>query len=185
VHRIDLKTGAWETWEPFKASPVGHNIYDVISDSQNNGWFTDIGRETIGRIDAKTGEIKLYSTPTKASGPRRGVMDAQDRIWFGQYRGNRIGLFDTKTQQFQEWELPTPWSGPYDVAVDRNGEAWTGSMLNDRIARLNPKDGRIVEYLLPRFTNVRRVFVDNAPNPVAFWVGSNHGASLIRLEPLD
>jgi streptogramin lyase len=185
VHRIDLKTGKWETWEPFKASPVGHNIYDVISDSKNNGWFTDIGREHIGRIDAKTGEVTLYETPTKGSGPRRGMMDAQDRIWFGQYRGNRIGMFDTKTQKFQEWEVPTPWSGPYDVTVDRNGEAWTGSMLNDRVARLDPKSGQFVEYLLPRFTNIRRVFVDNTTTPVTFWVGSNHGASIVKLEPLD
>ncbi len=185
VHRIDLKTGKWETWEPFKESPVGHNIYDVISDSKNNGWFTDIGRETIGRIDAKTGKVSLFSTPTKSSGPRRGMMDAQDRIWFGQYRGNRIGMFDTKTERFQEWEVPTPWSGPYDVALDRNGEAWTGSMLNDRVSRLDPKTGQFVEYLLPRFTNIRRVFVDSSTNPVSFWVGSNHGASIIKLEPLD
>jgi streptogramin lyase len=185
VHRIDLKSGHWETWEPFKDSPTGHNIYDVISDSKNNGWFTDIGRETIGRIDAKTGQVTLFSTPTKSSGPRRGMMDAQDRIWFGQYRGNRIGLFDTKTQRFQEWEVPTPWTGPYDVAVDKNGEAWTGSMLNDRIARLDTKTGQFVEYLLPRFTNIRRVFVDNSTTPITFWVGSNHGASIIKLEPLD
>jgi len=185
VHRVELATGKWETWEPYKESPQGHNIYDVISDSQNNAWFTDIGRETIGRIDAKTGEIKLYSTPTKSSGPRRGMMDAQDRIWFGQYRGNRIALFDTRTLRFQEWEVPTPWSGPYDVAVDKNGEAWTGSMLNDRVTRLNPKTGEFVEYLLPRPTNIRRVFVENAPSRPVFWVGSNHGASIIKLEPLD
>jgi streptogramin lyase len=157
----------------------------VISDSKNNGWFTDIGRETIGRIDAKTGQVTLFSTPTKSSGPRRGMMDAQDRIWFGQYRGNRIGMFDTKTERFQEWEVPTPWSGPYDVTVDKNSEAWTGSMLNDRVARLNTRNGQFVEYLLPRSTNIRRVFVDNSTTPVTFWVGSNHGASLIKLEPLD
>jgi virginiamycin B lyase len=185
VHRLDLKTGEWETWEPFKAAPVGHNIYDVISDSKNNAWFTDIGRETIGRIDAVTKEVTLFETPTKSSGPRRGIMDEQDRIWFGQYRGNRIAMFDTKTERFQEWEVPTPWSGPYDVALDKNSEAWTGSMLNDRIARLNTKTGQFVEYLLPRTTNVRRVFVDNSTTPVTFWVGSNHGASLIKLEPLD
>src|SRR5688572_28858182 len=185
VHRVDIKTGAWETWEPFKAAPVGHNIYDVISDSQNNVWFTDIGRETIGRIDAKTKEVTLFSTPTKSSGPRRGIMDAQDRIWFGQYRGNRIGMFDTKTEAFKEWQVPTPWSGPYDVALDKNEEAWTASMLNDRVARLNTKTGQFVEYLLPRTTNVRRVFVDSSTNPVTFWVGSNHGASIIKLEPLD
>jgi streptogramin lyase len=185
VHRIDLATGKWEVWEPYKAAPVGHNIYDVISDSQNNGWFTNIGREHIGRIDAKTGEVKIYETPTKSSGPRRGSMDAQDRLWFGQYRGNRIGMFDTRTQRFQEWEVPTPWSAPYDVALDKNGEAWTGSMLNDRVVRLDPKTGQFVEYLLPRFTNIRRVFVDSSTTPVTFWVGSNHGASIIKLEPLD
>jgi len=186
VHRIDLATGKWEVWEPYKESPQGHNIYDVISDSKNNAWFTDIGRETVGRIDAKTGEVSLYSTPTKSSGPRRGTMDAQDRLWFGQYRGNRIAMLDTRTLQFQEWPVSTPWSGPYDVAVDKNGEAWTGSMLNDRVTRLNPKTGEFVDYLLPRQTNVRRVFVETAPNkPVVFWVGSNHGASIIRLEPLD
>jgi len=186
VHRIDLNTGKWEVWEPYKSAPRGHNIYDVISDSQNNAWFTDIGREHVGRIDAKTGEVKLYATPTKGSGPRRGSMDAQDRLWFGQYRGNRIGMFDTRSQQFKEWELPTPWTGPYDVAVDRNGEAWTGSMLSDRVSRLNPATGEFVEYLLPRSTNIRRVFVESTPdNRVVFWVGSNHGASIVRLEPLD
>jgi hypothetical protein len=34
-------------------------------------------------------------------------------------------------------------------------------------------------------TNIRRVFVDNTTSPVTFWVGSNHGASILKLEPLD
>jgi len=185
VHRLDLNSGKWETWDPFKDSPRGHNIYDVIADSQNNAYFTDIGREHVGRIDAKSGKLTMYETPTKGSGPRRGMMDAQDRLWFGEYRGNKIGMFDTKSEKFQEWAMPTPWSNPYDVAVDKNGEAWTGSMLSDRIARLDSKSGQIVEYLLPKSTNVRRVFVDDSTTPVTFWVGSNHGASIIKLEPFD
>jgi virginiamycin B lyase len=58
-------------------------------------------------------------------------------------------------------------------------------MLTDQITRLNTKSGETVQYLLPRSTNIRRVFVDNSTNPVTFWVGSNHGASIIKLEPLD
>jgi virginiamycin B lyase len=185
VHRVDLKSGKWETWDPFKESPRGHNIYDVIADSQNNAYFTDIGKEHIGRIDAKTGKLTLYQTPTLGSGPRRGMMDAQERLWFGEYRGNKIAMFDTKSEKFQEWALPTPWSNPYDVTVDKNDEAWTGSMLNDRITRLDTKTGQFTEYLLPKSTNVRRVFVDNSTTPVTFWVGSNHGGSIIKLEPLD
>jgi virginiamycin B lyase len=185
VHRVDLKTGKWETWEPFKQSPVGHNIYDVVGDSQNNVYFTDIGKEHIGRIDAKTGKLTLHETPTKGSGPRRAVMDSEERLWFGEYRGNKVGMLDTKSMKFQEWPMATPWTNPYDVAVDKNGEVWTGSMLNDRIVRLDPKTGQSVDYLLPRFTNIRRVYVDNTTTPVTFWVGSNHGASIIKLEPLD
>jgi streptogramin lyase len=185
VHRLDLATGKWETWEPFKGAKEPHNIYDVIADSQNNVFFTDFRWQHIGRIDAKTGEITLFEVPTKGSNPRRGQMDAQDRLWFGEYRGHKIGMFDTKAGTFKEWPIPTPWSAPYDVALDKNEEAWTGSMLTDRVARLDTKSGAVVEYLLPRQTNIRRVHLDNTTSPATFWIGNNHGASIVKLEPLD
>jgi streptogramin lyase len=94
-------------------------------------------------------------------------------------------MFDTRTERFQEWPAPTPGAWPYDVTVDRTGNAWSGGEYNDRILRLNPATGEFVEYLLPAHTNVRRVFVDNSTTPVTFWVGSNHGASIIKLEPID
>jgi len=183
VLRLDVKSGEFEVFEPF--SIPRPNIYDVISDAQNNVYFTVFGRENIGSIDAKTGKIALYPTPTRGSAPRRGMMDSQGKLWFGENRANRIGMFDTKTQTFKEWVAPTPESWPYDATADKNGDVWSGGEFSDRIERLNPKTGEIVEYLLPRFTNVRRVFVDNATTPVTFWVGNNHGASVVKLEPLD
>ena len=187
VHRLDLATGQIETWEPFKDAPKGepHNIYDVVPDSKNNVYFTDFRQKHIGRIDAKTGEIKLFAILTPSPALRRGQMDSQDRLWFGEYRGDKIGMFDTKTEKFTEWSMPTRWTNPYDVTLDKNEEAWTGSMLNDRVVRLNTKSGDFTEYLHPRTTNIRRVFVDSSTTPVTFWVGSNHGASIIKLEPLD
>jgi streptogramin lyase len=112
-------------------------------------------------------------------------MDSQDRLWFGENRGNRIGMFDTKTNQFKEWELPLPYSAPYDVTLDKNGYAWTGGMASDHVTRLDTKTGEIVTYLLPRRTNIRRVEIDNSTNPVSFWTGDNHGASIVKLEPLE
>jgi len=58
-------------------------------------------------------------------------------------------------------------------------------MVSDQVTRLNTRNGDMIDYLLPRSTNIRRVFVDNSTTPVTFWVGSNHGASIIKLEPLD
>ena len=185
VHRLDLASGKWETWEPFKGAKEPHNIYDVVADSKNNVFFTDFRWRHIGRIDAKTGAVEIYEIPTNGANPRRAQMDSQDRLWFGEYRGHRIGMFDTKTLKFQEWPIPTPWSAPYDVTLDKNEQAWTGSMLTDRIARLDIKSGEIVEYLAPRSTNIRRVHVDNSTARPTFWTGNNHGASIIKLETLD
>jgi streptogramin lyase len=185
VHRLDIATGKIETWEPFKGVPGPHNIYDVIPDSKNNVFFTDFRQRHIGRIDAKTGEIKLYEIPTPASAPRRGTMDTQDRLWFGEYRGDRIGMLDTRTGQFREWPVAPRWSSPYDVITDKNEEAWTGSMVSDQVTRLNTRTGESINYLLPRTTNIRRVYVDNSTTPVTFWAGSNHGASIVKVEPLE
>ena len=182
ILRLDVKSGQFEVFSPFEIPRP--NVYDVIPDKDNNGWYLPLGAEEVGRIDAKTGAITRFKTPTKGSGPRRGMMDSLEQLWFGENRGDRIGMFDTRTQQFKEWQPKTPgW--PYDVIADRTGEAWAGNEYNDRIVRLNPVTGRMIEYLLPRQTNVRRVWVDNRTNPVTFWVGNNHGASIVKLEPLD
>ena len=183
VLRLDEKTGKYEVFEPFKIPRP--NIYDVISDAQNNVYFTVFGRGDIGHIDAKTGKISVYPTPTPNSAPRRGMLDVAGRLWFGENSANRIGMYDTRNERFQEWIAPNPESWPYDVTADKNGDAWSGGEYSDRILRLNPKSGEIVEYLLPRFTNVRRVFVDNSTTPPTFWVGNNHGASIVKLEPLE
>jgi hypothetical protein len=58
-------------------------------------------------------------------------------------------------------------------------------MVSDRVTRLNTKTGEPINYLLPRTTNIRRVYVDNSTTPVTFWAGSNHGASIVKVEPLE
>jgi streptogramin lyase len=82
--------------------------------------------------------------------------------------------------------VPTAWSAPYDVVPTKGAtEVWTGSMMSDQVSRLDPKSGEFVEYLLPHTTNIRRVFVqETGPQPV-LWVGNNHGAAIVKVEPLD
>jgi virginiamycin B lyase len=183
LYRVDLKSGQTELFEPFantRGSP-----YSIFSDKENNIWFLDFGGENIGKIEAKSGKLTLYPTPTKRSRPRRGRIDDEGRIWFAEFAGERIGMFDTKTERFREWEVPGKFYAPYDAALDKNGNLWTGGMNADRILRLNIESGKFTEYPLPHYTNVRRVFVDNHTTPPTFWVGNNHGAALIKMEPQE
>jgi virginiamycin B lyase len=187
VYRIDLASGKYETLAPMKeiTTPGNHTIYGIASDSKNNLWFMEFQDNYIGKVDAKTLALSFYRTPTERSRNRRGIMDEQDRLWFAEYRGNKIGMFDTREESFKEWALPTPWTGPYYPVVDGNGEIWTGGMTTDRVVRLDPKTSETVEYFLPKDTNIRRVFVDSTTTPVSFWTGSNHGASIVKVEPRD
>ncbi len=185
--RYDPKTGVWDKLGVFKIPGEKRNIasYGIPADANNNIYVLEYGAADIVRIDAKTLQAKVFYTPTPLSKPRRGEVDDLGRVWFAEFGANRIGMFDPKTEAMKEWELPTPWNGPYQATIDRTGHVWSGAMLSDRIHRLDPKTGEIVEYLLPRETNVRRVFVQNSTKTPTFWVGNDHGASIIKLEPLD
>ncbi len=183
LYRVNLADGKTELFEPFKNSRGGP--YSIFSDKQNNAWFLDFGGQNIGKIDAKTGQTSLFPTPTKNSRPRRGRIDAEGKIWFAEFGGERVGMFDTRTEKFQEWEVPGKFYAPYDAALDKNGFLWTSGMNADRALRLNTKTGKYVEYQLPRYTNVRRIFVDDSQAKPSLWIGNNHGASIIKIEPQD
>ena len=187
VYRLDVKSGQFENLGPSK-DPNGKQIaaYGMPTDDRNNVYQLEFSGTSIGLRDAKTGMAVIYQTPIKNSKPRRGRVDQQNRLWFAEYGGNAIGLFDPKTAAIKEYPLPTKYGAAYDVAPNKDAsEVWTGSMLNDLVARLDTRSGQITEYLMPRSTNIRRVFVqDNGPRTV-LWVGNNHGASIVKVEPLD
>jgi virginiamycin B lyase len=188
ILRLDVNTGKYENFDPLAMLPGGRankSIYDIAADSSNNLYMTEFQNNYIVRQDAKTNAVTYYQAPTPLSRNRRGNMDAQDRFWFAEYRGNKIGMFDTKQERFSEWPLPTKFTQPYDVTWDKNGELWTGGMTTDRVVRLDPRTGQGIEYPFARDTNMRHMFVDDTTSPVTFWVGSNHGASIIKVEAQD
>jgi|SRR5579871_5682993 len=184
-YQVDMATGKWTAIDYLKGQPAGakdHGSYGVAADSHNNFYGMELNGENIIKVDAKTLIPTYYPTPTANSGPRRGHFDNQDRLWFAENRGQNIAMFDAKTGKIQEWKVPTPYSTPYDAIFDGSNHAWTGGMANDHVSRLNVSTGEIVDYLLPSETNIRRVDVDKSGN---LWVGNNHKAQLVRVEPLD
>ena len=183
IMRVDLAT---QKWEKFTAFPLPRpNHYQVMSDSRNNGWFSVMGRNDVGRIDAKTGEITTWQTDLKDSGPRRGMVDAQDRLWTALNRTDSVSVLDPKTGKFDLYSTGIPEYYAYDVWIDKHGEAWTATEYADRVVRINTQTREAVPYLLPSPTNMRRAHGDNRMKPAHFWVGATHTASIVRLEPLD
>jgi streptogramin lyase len=189
VYKFDPATGTFESFGPVIAAD-GHSIfnYGIYADSKNDMYGLDYPGFVYGtdrtnyvsHVDDQTGAMSSYMVPTHQSRPRRGRFDGQDRLWFAEFDGNNIGMFDARSKTFAEWPMPDPYTFPYDAVRDETGGVWTGSMFTDRVVRLDPATGATVSYLLPRSTNIRRVFFADG----ALWVGSNHGASIVRVQPL-
>ena len=188
VGRFDVKTGKFEPWiEPFKDRPKGeaHSAYGVYTDSHNNAYLMDFPSQYVWKIDAKTGATTSYKTPSDYSRPRRGRMDNQDRLWFAEWRADKIGMFDTKTAEFMEWNVPGKYGSPYDAQIDKAGWVWTDNMMNDLVTRIDTKTGAAVQYLMPVETNGRRIAVDDYGAKPGLWIGANHTAMVMHVEPLD
>src|SRR5882672_8955467 len=187
ILRLEPATNEWENFGAFTDPETKRTIgsYGINADHNNNLYMLDFNAGNIGILNGTTRKLEIVRTPIPNSRPRRGSVDTRNRLWFAEYDGNAIAMLDPKTKQIKEWPVPTPWFNPSDVVIDKNGEAWSGSMMSDRIVRLDTRTGQFTEYLLPNPTSSRRVWVDNSTDPVTLWVGSNHGASIVKLEPLD
>src|SRR5258707_792452 len=187
IYRLDLVSDRMENLGAFKDPKSGKRIgtYGIHSDAQNNAYLLDFAAGNIVRIDAKTRNAIVYPTPTPDSRPRRGRVDHEGRLWFAEYQGNAIGMFDPRTERITEWKVPTPWSAPYDAVAGRNGEAGAGSLVAPRGLRPGIPGGPETQYMLPRPTNIRRVYMDDSKRPGTLWIGSNHGASIVKVEPLE
>jgi len=188
LYKFHTDTGTYERMG-VATDEKGNHIsgYGMPTDSKNRPYILEFGDTRIGRVDPQTNVTKIWNVPFGGkSKPRRGRVDSQDRLWFAAFGTGHIGMFDPNTEQFAAYKPPTPWANPYDAEADKNGEVWAGSMLNDRLSRLNPKDQSFVDYLMPgQFTNIRRVFIDNKTERPTLWLGDNHGANVVHVEPLD
>jgi streptogramin lyase len=186
--RYNVRTGKWQDLGTLKC-PDGHPIhaYGTLTDDENNLYEMDFADTRIGRIeriDAKTGRVTCWATPSEYSRPRRGHWGPDGtKIWFAEFGANKIASFDPKTGKFREWRVPMQWELPYDVIRTKKGDVWTGSMFTDRVIRFSPDTGEWTAYLLPDPTCIRHVDYDDKSH--AFWISGVDTGTIVRVEPLD
>ena len=186
IYRLELASGKWERFQPLKdlaSKPA--SIYQVISDSKNNLWMAEFQRGHIGKIDAKTTKVTWYPLPTDecagaAHGDRRPGSPADHRISRQQARAVRYQAA-RRSRNIRCRPTPSPTARPPTRTASCGPAACTPTARCGSIRRPARRSNTSCR-MRP---TCARVFVDNSTSPVTFWTGSNHKATLVKVEPLD
>jgi streptogramin lyase len=143
----------WSLGTPSILIP-GWGVHDAWLDLSGNVWFTcniPNKRTTIGRVDSKTGEVRLLKVPGAnglAAGAHGMTRDPDGIIWFNVNPGRGgIGRLDPKTEKIDVFLPPTgmsPTGGATTVDYDGKGMIWSSSP--DGALRFDPQTQKFTEY---------------------------------------
>jgi len=139
---FNSKTRRWE-----KSYDIpGETLYPhtIRVDSKGIVWFTIIVTDQVGRLDPKTGDVKVIALPnglSKSISPNDapyGIdVDPKDgTVWYAKLYADRIGRIDPVTLKVSEWDAPV--KGPRRMRFDRDGNLWVTGYSEGQIARITP-----------------------------------------------
>ena len=128
--------------------------HDAAADLDGNLWFAAVTQNktmTIGRIDAKTGELKPFkvNAPNGNAANAHGLIrDEKGIIWFNAHvsRG-ALAKIDPKTEKITVHIPPSNMSqidGPVTLDYDGTGGIWAGTI--DGVLRFDPVEEKFTEF---------------------------------------
>jgi streptogramin lyase len=144
----------WSLGTPSILIP-GWGVHDAWLDASGDSvWFTcniPNKRTTIGKIDVKTGAVKLFAVPGAngfVAGAHGMTRDPDGMIWFNVNPGRGgLGRVDPKTEKIDVFLPPTgmsPTGGATTVDYDGKGMIWASSP--DGALRFDPKTEKFTEF---------------------------------------
>jgi streptogramin lyase len=163
----------------FKRANGTSNTYGAAGDRDGNGWWAQMGWDTIGKADIATGtsvEIKLpevksemdklspeqlaaYDKVTDLSngnplpwgqGPRRmGTDKNADVLWVGNSWGSSFARIDTKTNAVTMVPFPDKAMQAYHIHVDTKHNVWGNLWTNDQVVKYDPSSAKWTTFEMP------------------------------------
>jgi streptogramin lyase len=181
VLRFDPQTLQFTAFKSLRPKrPYGTGMtYGAAGDRDGNGWWAEMGFDTIGKANTATGEtteivlpenkpVRALLTPKQAAdyrkitdiaigepypwgqGPRRmGTDKNADVLWVGDSWGANLARIDTRTNAVTLVPTPDPALQPYHVSVDSHHDVWSDLWTADEIVRYSPDTKKWTIFELP------------------------------------
>jgi virginiamycin B lyase len=132
--------------------------HDAVADADGMIWYCDFGRNFIGRLNPRTGEVKEWAIPEAkvfppfAEGGLDIELDQEGNPWFAATRAATLWKFDKKTERMTSWNLPPPITlrtGITMITAPKVGKVWfqeNGNPNGPMLDALDLKTNQIARY---------------------------------------
>ena len=101
----------------------------------------------VGRLDPKTGDIKLVTMASPRAQPYGMVFNSKGTIFFDEFGINKIANMDPcDDDDRRNTCCRMPGSRPRRIAITSDDIIWYGDYSKGRLGRLDPKTGKVTEY---------------------------------------
>ena len=145
-------------------------------------WFTAQQSNSVGRLDPKTGEIKLVTMPTPRSRPYGIIVSSKGVPTLCLFGTNKLATIDPATMAVKEYTLPDAASRPRRIAVVGD-DVWYSDFARGFIGRLNLETGQHKEWQSPSGRNSQPYGIVHAKG--ALWYNELFAKpnTIVRFDP--
>ena len=124
--------------------------HTMVFDGRGHIWFTAQQANRVGRLDMKTGAVRLVTPHEDAAARPYGiVLDAKGHPWVSLLGTNQVVRIDAGTLALSHLREATPDSRSRRIEVTQDGAVWYGDEPRGFLGRIDPKTGKVDEFALP------------------------------------
>jgi virginiamycin B lyase len=165
--------------------PKARDPHTPLFDKNGILWFSVQNGGFMGRLDPKTGDIKLV---TPAGGPGQqpyALRFLSDGVtpWFSYFGSNKLAKVDPVTMEVKEYVLPDSRTRARRMGVTSDDMIWFGDWSNGRLNRFDPRTGEVKSWPGPS-GQASQPYGFTVINDVIWYVESNlRPNTLVRFDP--
>lgn len=146
IVRFDPRTETIDVWKLPEETGYA-NLNTGAFDGEGIHWFT--GQNGIyGRLDPKTGEIRVYKDPD-GRGPYGIASTPQGDVYYVSLAGSHLAKIHRKSGEATIIEPPTPNQGARRVWSDSKGDLWISEWNSGQLSRYSPATRAWTSWKLP------------------------------------
>src|SRR5207302_548393 len=127
----------------------GSRPHDPLATADGSLWYTGQMNNVLGRLDPKTGNIRLLTPPTPKARPYGMATNSKGAVFFVEFGTNKVGSVDPKTLEIREYPLPDSASRPRRITITSDDIVWYTDFSRGYLGRLDPSTGKMTEWPSP------------------------------------